>query len=131
MSLSIEDIVNTVAISPDIRYVAAGSLGKSISIWDISTGYPVEYLDGLDGHEDGVYSVAFAPNGIDLVSGSLDNTIKMWELIVPRGGHPKVGPKSGRCIRTFKGHKVNFFLHNLVTLTDLYTGLCSKCRPNS
>lgn len=106
MSLSIEDGVTTVAISPDTRHVAAGSLDKSVRVWDISTGYLVERLEGPDGHKDSVYSVAFAPNGRDLVSGSLDKTIKMWELMTPRGGHPNTGPKGGRCIKTFEGHKV-------------------------
>jgi glucose repression regulatory protein TUP1 len=108
MSLSIEDGVTTVAISPDTRYVAAGSLDKSVRVWDIATGYLVERLEGPDGHKDSVYSVAFAPNGRDLVSGSLDKTIKMWELMAPRGGHPNPGPKGGRCLKTFEGHKVSF-----------------------
>ncbi len=105
--LSIEDGVTTVAISPDTKYVAAGSLDKSVRVWDAATGYLVERLEGPDGHKDSVYSVAFAPNGKDLVSGSLDKTIKMWELSTPRGAHPNAGPKGGRCIRTFEGHKVN------------------------
>jgi len=103
--LSIEDGVTTVAISPDTKYVAAGSLDKSVRVWDASTGYLVERLEGPDGHKDSVYSVAFAPNGKDLVSGSLDKTIKMWELAAPRGAHPNTGPKGGRCIKTFEGHK--------------------------
>jgi len=106
LTLSIEDGVTTVAISPDTRYVAAGSLDKSVRVWDIQTGYLVERLEGPDGHKDSVYSVAFAPNGKDLVSGSLDKTIKMWELMAPRGNHPNTGPKGGRCIKTFEGHKV-------------------------
>ncbi|KAG0648492.1 Transcriptional repressor rco-1 [Hyphodiscus hymeniophilus] len=105
LTLSIEDGVTTVAISPDTKYVAAGSLDKSVRVWDAATGYLVERLEGPDGHKDSVYSVAFAPNGKDLVSGSLDKTIKMWELVAPRGGHPNTGPKGGRCIRTFEGHK--------------------------
>lgn len=105
LTLSIEDGVTTVAISPDTKYVAAGSLDKSVRVWDATTGYLVERLEGPDGHKDSVYSVAFAPNGKDLVSGSLDKTIKMWELVAPRGGHPNTGPKGGRCIRTFEGHK--------------------------
>lgn len=108
MVLSIEDGVTTVAISPDTKYVAAGSLDKSVRVWDAATGYLVERLEGPDGHKDSVYSVAFAPNGKDLVSGSLDKTIKMWELVAPRGGHPNTGPKGGRCLRTFEGHKVSF-----------------------
>lgn len=105
LTLSIEDGVTTVAISPDTKYVAAGSLDKSVRVWDVATGYLVERLEGPDGHKDSVYSVAFAPNGKDLVSGSLDKTIKMWELMAPRGGHPNTGPKGGKCIRTFEGHK--------------------------
>jgi glucose repression regulatory protein TUP1 len=106
MSLSIEDGVTTVAISPDTRYVAAGSLDKSVRVWDIQSGYLVERLEGPDGHKDSVYSVAFAPSGRELVSGSLDKTIKMWELMAPRVGHPSSVPKGGRCIKTFEGHKV-------------------------
>lgn len=102
----IDDGVPTVAISPDNRYVAAGSLDKSIRVWDISTGLLVERLEGDVGHIDSVYSVAFAPNGRDLVSGSLDKTIKMWELTIPPRMVPGQGPRGGKCVRTFEGHKV-------------------------
>jgi glucose repression regulatory protein TUP1 len=111
LTLSIEDGVTTVAISPDTKFVAAGSLDKSVRVWDATTGYLVERLEGADGHKDSVYSVAFAPNGKDLVSGSLDKTIKMWELVAPRGGNANTGPKGGRCIRTFEGHKASHFFH--------------------
>jgi glucose repression regulatory protein TUP1 len=93
-------------MSPDGHYVAAGSLDKSVRVWDTTTGYLVERLESPDGHKDSVYSVAFAPNGRDLVSGSLDKTIKLWELNVPRGAFPGAGVKGGKCIRTFEGHKV-------------------------
>ncbi len=106
LTLSIEDGVTTVAISPDGQYVAAGSLDKSVRVWDSRSGYLVERLDGIEGHRDSVYSVAFAPNGRDLVSGSLDKTIKMWELTPPKGMLPGTGPKGGKCVRTFEGHKV-------------------------
>jgi len=106
MSLLIDDGVTTVAISPDNRFVAAGSLDKSVRVWDTSSGFLVERLDGDVGHKDSVYSVAFAPNGRDLVSGSLDKTIKMWELnTAPRNVIPGQGPRGGKCIRTFDGHK--------------------------
>jgi len=106
LTLSIEDGVTTVAISADGRYVAAGSLDKSVRVWDATNGQLVERLEGLDGHKDSVYSVAFAPNGRDLVSGSLDKTIKMWELSTPRGNNQP--PKAANCIRTFEGHRVSY-----------------------
>lgn len=107
LTLSIEDGVTTVAISPDTKYVAAGSLDKSVRVWEIARGFLVERLEGPDGHKDSVYSVAFSPNGRDLVSGSLDKTIKMWELGAPRG-ITQAGPRGGRCVKTFEGHKVCF-----------------------
>lgn len=112
-TLSIEDGVTTVAMSPDGHYVAAGSLDKSVRVWDTTTGYLVERLENPDGHRDSVYSVAFAPNGRDLVSGSLDKTIKFWELTVPRGYNTN-NVKLGKCVRTFEGHKVSLtrFNHN-------------------
>lgn len=92
-------------MSPDGSYVAAGSLDKSVRVWDTRGGNLHERLDGAEGHKDSVYSVAFAPSGRELVSGSLDKTIKMWELTDhrPLMGHPI---RSGTCIRTFEGHKV-------------------------
>lgn len=105
-TLSIEDGVTTVAMSPDGHYVAAGSLDKSVRVWDTTSGYLVERLESPDGHKDSVYSVAFAPNGRELVSGSLDKTIKLWELSVPRTGYTNA-VKGGKCVRTFEGHKVS------------------------
>lgn len=108
LTLTIEDGVTTVAISPDCRLVAAGSLDKSVRVWDIGTGHLVERLEGPDGHKDSVYSVAFSPNGKDLVSGSLDKTIKMWELSSSRPGMTnQAPPKGGRCVKTFEGHRVS------------------------
>ncbi|KAH8724716.1 WD40-repeat-containing domain protein [Phaeosphaeriaceae sp. PMI808] len=103
-NFSIEDGVTTVAISPDNRFVAAGSLDKSVRVWDIQSGQLVVRLEGEQGHKDSVYSVAFAPSGDRLVSGSLDKTIKMWELSTSARFMPSHAP-SGKCVRTFEGHK--------------------------
>lgn len=103
--------MTTVAISGDNRFLAAGSLDKSVRVWDVQTGNLLERLEeagGNPGHRDSVYSVAFAPGSRELVSGSLDRTIRMWELQPSyanmRNGADHV-PKGGKCIRTFEGHK--------------------------
>jgi glucose repression regulatory protein TUP1 len=117
MTFTIEDGVTTVAISPDTKYVAAGSLDKSVRVWDIMQGYLLERLEGPEGHKDSVYSVAFSPSGKELVSGSLDKTIKMWELSTSRlPGN--TGPKGGRCIKTFEGHRVSYSKFHLWQRTN-------------
>ena len=98
--------MTTVAISPAGDYVAAGSLDRSVRVWDMRTGNLIARLEGIDGHQDSVYSVAFGPDGESLVSGSLDKTIKMWHLSPDgrvMGGQMTRG---GRLQRTFEGHKV-------------------------
>lgn len=107
LTLTIEDGVTTVAISPNGEYVAAGSLDKSVRVWDVRSGNVIGRLDGSEGHKDSVYSVAFAPDGETLVSGSLDKTIKMWKLAPDnRGMMGGQLSRGGRCVRTFEGHKV-------------------------
>ncbi|KAJ9108607.1 hypothetical protein QFC19_002324 [Naganishia cerealis] len=69
--------ITSVALSPDSRLVAAGSLDTIVRVWDTRTGQQVERLRG---HKDSVYSVAFSPDGNQLVSGSLDKSLRVWDL---------------------------------------------------
>lgn len=116
--------VTSVAISPDGRHVAAGSLDTIVRIWDVATGNLIERLRG---HTDSVYSVAFTLDGKGLVSGSLDKTLKYWDLVplirnpqravaltqngtVASGAQPVVeegGEKGSTCSVAFSGHKVH------------------------
>ncbi|KIM20068.1 hypothetical protein M408DRAFT_334157 [Serendipita vermifera MAFF 305830] len=102
--------VTSVAISPDGRLVAAGSLDTVVRLWDVQTG---TLLERLRGHRDSVYSVAFTPDGRGLVSGSLDKTLKYWELNTNAlralvDGQVKPGASSekyAKCMFDFVGHK--------------------------
>ncbi|KAG8832150.1 general transcription repressor [Serendipita sp. 399] len=103
--------VTSVAISPDGRLVAAGSLDTVVRLWDVQTG---TLLEKLKGHRDSVYSVAFTPDGRGLVSGSLDKTLKYWELNTPalKAFADGKAPKNtvdrepyARAIHNFVGHK--------------------------
>ncbi|NJO61887.1 MAG: hypothetical protein HC836_27690 [Richelia sp. RM2_1_2] len=72
-----EDLVYSVAFSPDGKTLASGSLDNTIKLWDIGSS---KLLTTLSAHQDSVYSVAFSPDGKTLASGSGDNTIKLWNL---------------------------------------------------
>ena len=94
--------VTSVAISPDVRFVAAGSLDTVVRIWDVSTGTLVERLRG---HGDAIYLVVFTPDGKGLVSGSLDKTLKYWELETAINNACKANERFGKSVLDFTGHK--------------------------
>ncbi|EHK48473.1 transcriptional repressor rco-1-like protein, partial [Trichoderma atroviride IMI 206040] len=102
-TLTANNEILAVAMSPDAQFVAAGSSDGTIYLWDVKTGILVDHLKDPDGHRSGVYSIAFLPNGKNLVSASLDRTIKMWELSLPRD-EPNLGKEGGSCVKTFEGH---------------------------
>jgi glucose repression regulatory protein TUP1 len=60
------DVGSSVAISPELKLVAAGCWDGVVRIWDVDTGHPLEQLEG---YIDGVRSVAFTPDGKGLISG--------------------------------------------------------------
>ncbi|MCD4785543.1 MAG: protein kinase [Candidatus Eremiobacteraeota bacterium] len=81
--------VNSVAFSPDGKYMASGSNDKTIKMWNKDTG---KCLRTLKGHSSDINSVKFSPDSKYIASGSYDHTIKIWDA------------DSGECLRTLKGH---------------------------
>lgn len=69
------NMVWTVALSPDGRRIASGSMDNTIRIWDFQIGKPTLKLEG---HTRYVHSVAFSPNGRWITSGSWDKTVRVW-----------------------------------------------------
>lgn len=138
LTLSIEDGVTTVAVSPNGKLIAAGSLDKTVRVWDSSTGFLVERLDSGNesgnGHQDSVYSVAFSTNGHQIASGSLDRTVKLWNLegkadsrlAVASNNGQSYGKKSS-CEVTYVGHK-DFVLSVCLTPDSEYILSGSKDR---
>jgi len=83
--------VNSIAFSPDGKYVLSGSDDSTVKLWDVASGREIRTFSG---HTNRVYSVAFSPDGKQIISGGGygDNTIKLWDVA------------SGWEIRTFSGH---------------------------
>jgi WD40 repeat protein len=66
--------VDCVAISPDGKRLATGSVGNPVQIWDTATGRRVKTLP-----EENVVSLAFAPDGRTLGVGGQDQMV-VWNL---------------------------------------------------
>ncbi|BAY91118.1 MULTISPECIES: WD40 repeat domain-containing protein [unclassified Tolypothrix] len=71
------DPVNAVAISPDGKTFAIGSLSREIQLWDLKT---VKVVNKLSGHGGGIYALAWSKDGKTLISGSGDKSIKIWRM---------------------------------------------------
>ena len=86
-----DDVVFSVAFSPDGSKIISGSKDNTIRVWDPTTG--IEVLPPLRGHDDLINSVAFSPDGSKIISGSDDHTIRVWDattgfaLLPPLQGH--------------------------------------------
>lgn len=81
--------VNSVAWSPDQKYVVTASSDRTLIIWDAATG---EEIRRFSDHTGQVLSAAFSPNGQSFVSGAADNTLRLWDV-------PQPDP-----LRVFAGH---------------------------
>jgi WD40 repeat protein len=76
--------VNTIALTPDGRYLVSGSSDNTIKIWDTSNG---NVLRTMLGHLQPVLSVAINASGGLIASGSEDTSVKLWDIVT---GEPRV-----------------------------------------
>ena len=84
------NLVFSVAYSPDGRHITSGSWDRTIRIWDAKTGAAVG--NPLEGHSSVVLSVAYSPNRRHIISGSDDKTIRIWNANTHTGvGRPLEG----------------------------------------
>ncbi len=67
----------TVAWSPDGRFMAVGSTGSELFVWDMVNNTP---LANLQGHRDTIDRLAWSPDGNHLASVARDGTLQIWDL---------------------------------------------------
>jgi WD40 repeat protein len=68
---------HTVALSPDGKWLAAGTLDGEIRVWDMKTG---KLLGDVPGHSETITALAFSADGSRLASGSEDTTVLIWQV---------------------------------------------------
>ena len=85
-------------LSPNGKTIASASGGKTIKLWDITTGKKIKTFEG---HSQGVNRVSFSPDGKTIASASgsgkirlasTNNIVKLWDI------------NTGREITTLQGH---------------------------
>jgi WD domain, G-beta repeat len=81
--LSHEQVVTSVAFSPDGRVAATGSQDNNARLWDVVTGTEIARIP----HERAVSSVQFSPDGRTLIAGidgsapdSEGGTARLWPV---------------------------------------------------
>jgi WD40 repeat protein len=82
----------SVAFSPSGLYIAAGTSGGSVLVWDALTG---ELVWRSDPHEDTVYVLSFGASSHTLASGGDDGMCYLWDI--QRPGEP-VRSQQGRLV---------------------------------
>ncbi len=97
-TFKINSWINSVAFSPDGKYIVSASDDGIIRLLEVSAA-PIagtaasklnkNHIKIFSGHGDFVESVFFSPDGKYIISGSGDNTIRLWDI------------SAGKCIRIF------------------------------
>jgi WD40 repeat protein len=86
--------VNSVAFSPNGRFIASASDDNTLRIWEANTTDPAP--DNIH-HSDRIYSVHFSNDGQLIVSASRNGTVKVWDTL------------TGTLRTTFNGHTTSVY----------------------
>ncbi len=68
--------VQTLAWSPDGKYIASAGHDKVIHIWDTTTG---EVIHSYHGHTGIIWNLAWSPDSRSLISAGADEIVQIWE----------------------------------------------------
>jgi WD40 repeat protein len=86
--------INTLALSPDARTLAAGSEDRVIRLWDTETRSAPERNE-LVGHREGLTGLTFTSDGRGLISTDRDLRVNYWNVDERRLVTTFRGPKDG------------------------------------
>ncbi|HYB02721.1 MAG TPA: hypothetical protein VED37_21010, partial [Ktedonobacteraceae bacterium] len=72
------DRITSVAWSPEGKYIASGSLDKTVQVW---ASNPAEHIQPYiyHGHTAAVQTVTWSPDSSRIASGATDKTVQVWD----------------------------------------------------
>src|SRR5262249_51940057 len=71
------DALFTTAFDPNGKFLASGSMDRTVRLWQMPGG---KHVHTFEGHRGWVLDLAFSPDGKKLLSGSLDTTGLVWKM---------------------------------------------------
>lgn len=74
----LSNAVQTIAVSPDLKWLAATTTDHGIALYDFASGQRVRMLTG---HSNTISALKFSPAGTRLCSASTDKTIRIWGVL--------------------------------------------------
>jgi len=81
---------NSLAIGPDLTYVAFDQGRYRVEVWEVGTG---QSLHLLKNPEDWIQSIAFSPNGQMLAVGDFSGELQLWDVGAEQLIHRFLGPQ--------------------------------------
>eukprot|EP00741_Cyanophora_paradoxa_P023339 tig00000254_g22546.t1 len=120
------DIVNSVAMSPDDKFIASCGKDGTVVVWDVSPAEIKRRWASPRAHQGkAVWSVAFTPDGKRLISGGGDGRVNVYDVtkgneLVSLRGH--TGSVYAVAASKDGGRIVSGGADNLVSVRDAVTG---------
>jgi len=90
-----ETMLNSVAISPDGRWLAADDMNFSITLWDRATRQEVRRFEGHHSMISAMPGLIFTPDSRHLLSASWDGTMRLWNVATGQEEARFLGHQSG------------------------------------
>lgn len=72
-----DDIVTSVAISPNSHYAVTGSQDDTARLWELTNGASIQQFVGST---DDIFSVAVHPDGDVIASAGYDDMVRIWDI---------------------------------------------------